>query len=307
VVVPISVLVVVGDPSDGLLRSDDEVDAILSALGSRHGEWHVEVAYAPTQPAFFQTLEAVQPHVLHFLGHSGLDIHSGDAGLQIRPGGPDDAWTLTGDLLDNVVDEAPRLVFLNACRTAAESGASRTVSAAFVEHGACAVIAMQGDIPSGSAIEFTETVYRALAAWQPLDVAVRLGRRALMKLQQPVQRDWALPTLTVGVRPERVRGVVVVRQVVDEQVEAVPRDEPAPDRRRIGVDRSEGPVANRDRRAGLVALVERVEEEPLRSPHRRRSGERREMPVRPAVARDVDRGRLEAAALERLEDSFCMR
>jgi len=215
VVVPISVLVVVGDPNDGLLRSDDEVDAILSALGSRHGEWHVEVAYAPTQPAFFQTLEAVQPHVLHFLGHSGLDIHSGDAGLQIRPGGPDDAWTLTGDLLDNVVDEAPRLVFLNACRTAAESGASRTVSAAFVEHGACAVIAMQGDIPSGSAIEFTETVYRALAAWQPLDVAVRLGRRALMKLQQPVQRDWALPTLTVGVRPERVLPICVCQPRAD--------------------------------------------------------------------------------------------
>ena len=203
-VVPITVLVVVGEPNDEQLHSDEEVDAILSALGSRHGEWHVEVVYAPRQEAFFQTLEQVRPHVLHFLGHSGIDPHSGDAGMEIQPDNPDDAWSLTGDLIDNVVEDAPRLVFLNACRTATESDASRNVAAVFAEHGTRGVVAMQGDIPSASSVAFTRTVYGALAAWQPIDVAVRLGRQALMKLQQPVRRDWALPTLTVAAPPERV-------------------------------------------------------------------------------------------------------
>ena len=116
------------------------------------------------------------------------------------------------------------------------------------------------------------------------------------------RRVGAAERLVRGVRPERVRGVVVVRQVVDEQVEAVARDEPAPDRRGVGVDRAERAVEPRDRRAGPVGLVDAVEEEALRPVDGREAGDRREVPVAAAVGRDVDRRRREARVLERLVD-----
>ena len=104
-----------------------------------------------------------------------------------------------------------------------------------------------------------------------------------------------------GIGAEGVRGVVVVGEVVDEQVEAVPRDEPLADRRRVGVDRPERAVEKRDPGAGLVGLVEAVVEEPLRPVHRREAGDRGDVAVPAAIGRDVDRGGREARALERLE------
>ena len=85
-----------------------------------------------------------------------------------------------------------------------------------------------------------------------------------------------------GVGAERVRGVVVVGEVVDEQVEAVARDEPAADRRGVGVDRAERAVAQRDRRAGPVGLVERC---------RRRTASARSTAGRPGSAAGGGGGR----------------
>ena len=58
--------------------------------------------------------------------------------------------------------------------------------------------------------------------------------------------------LVCCVGPVRVRGVVVVGEVVDEQVEPVARDEPAADGRRVGVDRPERAIEEREsaRRSG---------------------------------------------------------
>jgi hypothetical protein len=127
-----------------------------------------------------------------------------EAGLEIRLPDPEDTWWLTGDLVENLVPEAPRLVFLNACRTAAELELSRGVASVFADHGARAVVAMQGDLPSPSAVMFTHAVYEALAQGDPVDLAVRQGRQRLMAYEQPVQRDWALPTLSLRARPDEV-------------------------------------------------------------------------------------------------------
>ena len=97
-----------------------------------------------------------------------------------------------------------------------------------------------------------------------------------------------------------MRGVVVIRQVVHEEVEAVARDQPAADERCVGIDRAERAVAHGDRRTGAVALVERVEEEPSRPVHCGHAGNGREVTVPSAVARDVDRGRRQPFSLERL-------
>jgi len=89
--------------------------------------------------------------------------------------------------------------------------------------------------------------------------------RAACRLDQGPDRRVA-PGQSLGRRPRtgRVRGEVVVRQVVDEEIEAVARDEPAADggQRRRRSSRSSG----RRRRAGTrhVRLEQVEEEEALR-------------------------------------------
>ncbi len=98
-----------------------------------------------------------------------------------------------------------------------------------------------------------------------------------------------------------VRGVVVVREVVDEEVEAVPRHEPAADRDGVGVDRSARPVAHRERCAGRVRLEQVVEEEPARPVGRTsQEGNRRAVLVPASVAGDVHGGGRQPGVLQRL-------
>ena len=93
-----------------------------------------------------------------------------------------------------------------------------------------------------------------------------------------------------ALRPVRVRCVVEVREVVREEVEAVARDEPAPDCGGVRVDRPAGPVAHCEPRARRVGLEEAVVEEPLRPVRRlRHPRKRRQMLRAAAVARDVHR------------------
>ncbi len=101
----------------------------------------------------------------------------------------------------------------------------------------------------------------------------------------------------------RMRGVVVVGEVEDEEVEAVARDEPAPDRGGVRVDRPAGAVPHCQRSASRVRLEEAVEEEALR-PVGRAGEHAYRRPVRraAAVARDVDRSRRQPGVLERLVD-----
>ena len=101
----------------------------------------------------------------------------------------------------------------------------------------------------------------------------------------------------------RVRGEVEVGEVVREEVEAVARDEPAPDCGGVHVDRAAGAVAHGERRARRVGLEEAVVEEALRAVRRlRHPRQRRLVPRAAAVARDVHRCGHEPGVLERLVD-----
>ena len=81
-----------------------------------------------------------------------------------------------------------------------------------------------------------------------LEELVRAARR-LDAARRSRRRSARARVLGAG-RAERVRRVVEVREVVDEEVEAVARDEPASDRRRVRVDRAGRAVAHGERRAG---------------------------------------------------------
>ena len=97
-------------------------------------------------------------------------------------------------------------------------------------------------------------------------VALEKRLRPTRCVEEPGDRPVARRELPGGaLRPERVRCVVVVRQVEEEEVEAVARDEPAADRGCVVVDRAGGAVPQRQRRARRVRLEQVVEEEALRA------------------------------------------
>ena len=70
------------------------------------------------------------------------------------------------------------------------------------------------------------------------------------------------------VRARGMRGVVVVREVEEKEVEPVTGHEPAAHRSRVGVDRAGRTVAEGESRARTLALEEVVEVEALRAEHR---------------------------------------
>ena len=122
------------------------------------------------------------------------------------------------------------------------------------------------------------------------------------RTRPPIASSQRSSTAVRGVRPGRVGGVVVVREVEEEKVEAVAVDEPAPHGGRVGVDGAGGAVPERERRAGALALEEVVEEEPLRAEHGLEERDRRPM-ARPApVGGEVDGSRAKARVGERLEE-----
>jgi hypothetical protein len=115
-----------------------------------------------------------------------------------------------------------QLVFLGACETGRrdEQNAWSGVVTNLMAAGIPAVIAMQYKIWDESAIEFSRTFYKALAAGLPLEQAVSLGRIAVFnqcgalkdeEQRQKYWRDWGVPVLYC-----RVRGNFVLPTIMTE-------------------------------------------------------------------------------------------
>lgn len=207
--VPLRVLVVVGDPNDERLLAEDEVRAIVRGLATFHGRLYSEVLRAPSRTELMRELDQVQPNVLHFIGHG--DVREDDAMPRLELADRSDRsgrrWWLTRDELANALSgKPPRLVVLNACRTADVNVAEGSwgIAEALAELGVLAVVSMQGDIPSAASVAFTAAFYESLGHGQAVDAAVSAGRHAVQAETDLERRDWALPSLTVWARPERI-------------------------------------------------------------------------------------------------------
>ncbi|MER8185178.1 CHAT domain-containing protein [Kitasatospora sp. NPDC094015] len=205
---PLRVLVAVGSPEDQALRAEEEIEAIQSALRRHPGEWHVEVVRGPTGEQFFDRVEVLRPHVLHFIGHSGADLYD-DVVLQFRPPCAP-PWNLLGEqvALQFPPDSPPRLVVLNSCHSSpgalVGTGSSR-VAEAFLRLGAGALVTMQGEVASDGAARFAGAFYRALAEEEPVDEALWQARRVVAQQPDGLDRpDPALPRLTLAALPDRI-------------------------------------------------------------------------------------------------------
>lgn len=211
--VPVRLLVLVGDPDGtGTLGTDKELQAIYAGVRDMHCCWQVDVLFGANMQHLRKQFETISPHVLHFIGHGMID-GAGEPALEVAESGHE-PWPLTSEFIVNALKGAPppRLVVLNACRTSGDTGASAQelvwgVVGGFLDHDVAAVVSMQGDVESHSAIRISGELYAALAAGQPVDAAVARARSALQWSQDFRAGEWALPTLTVRAQPDRVLGL----------------------------------------------------------------------------------------------------
>lgn len=237
---PVHVLLVIGDPTDGRINAQQEIDAVYAGVCELPACWQVDVLSGPSAPELRAAFADIKPHVLHFIGH-GVDDDGVPALGVVSP--VDGKWALTADFVVNALStaEPPRLVVLNACRTATDaenagegSDAAWGVAEAFLDIEAGAVVTMQGDVASEAAVVFSEGLYRALVCKKPLPEAVASARTDMAFDPRLRPRDWALPVLTARVDPAGV--LTVVRKV--EPDDAVRREPKVFDDVRWMVDRS---------------------------------------------------------------------
>ena len=199
--VPIHLMIVVGDPDDPAVDSAAEVDAIYRGLRGAPCCWQVDVLTKPSREELRDAFAEVLPHVFHFVGH-GTGTGGAPALKIVADSGE---WDLTARFVARALGgkPPPRLVVLNACRTAGRT-AVRGVSDAFLKEGAAAVVSTQGDVASTAAVLFAEALYRELACGRPVDVAVAEARGRLQFATGMSAADWVLPVVETAAEPSSV-------------------------------------------------------------------------------------------------------
>jgi hypothetical protein len=202
---PLRVMLIVGS-RDELIRVDEEIGYVRDAFRRVCGLVDVDVLRLPRRKTIREHFKSAQPHVLHFVGHGGLDP---DLGGYLRLDQEGDAggeqWTAP-EIYGDLQGGALRLAVLNACQSGdrREHRGSRAAAQGLAGLGVPAVISMQGPIRGQAAALFAKGLYGALAEGEPLDSAVASARNEVTEEAPANQRDYAMPALILGAPPERI-------------------------------------------------------------------------------------------------------
>jgi hypothetical protein len=237
---PLRILFVLSSPQDQPeLDLDREQQLIHQALKAQHEAGRVEfdILEHATASALLHKLDEREYHVVHYLGHATVDPDSGEGALCLEDAEGRTsllpAHKLTTLLRDR---KTVRLVFLNACQTAAMTGdcegsdAFLGVTPALVMGGMTAVVAMQFPISDEAAKAFSEELYSQLARHRPVDEAVSKARQAVQVRTHG--QEWGTPALfmrtsdgRVFVEQEAERAEVFLPPIEDRVVEILIEEE----------------------------------------------------------------------------------
>ena len=198
------VLVVVGsEPNDPAVNAEEEIEYLEDSARGFRREVDLRVERPTSKDDFSRLYGEFLPHVLHFTGHGQQDtLANGDvvSTLVFSDGNGGHWFWPESDIQATLAVGAPRLAFLNACRTgtAAAREIVGTLADKFLAAGTLGVVATQADIAGEAAAEFAGATYGALATGQSLDVALAQARYKVRERAQD-RRDWCVPSLTLAV------------------------------------------------------------------------------------------------------------
>jgi len=196
---PLRVLGLVSAPRDlPELDVDEERRRLADAIGDLGTRRQVEVTWASrgTWPCMQEALLDGHWHVLHFIGHGGIDRDVGVLALENDAGRADLVSSARFARLMHACRPVPRLVVLNSCQSgeAAAGDLLSSTAASLVHSGISAAVAMQFAVTDPAALAFSRGFYQALAHNQPVDEAVRLGRIAIDGTSEHTL-EWVTPVL----------------------------------------------------------------------------------------------------------------
>lgn len=216
---PLRVLLVVASKDeDEQIHVDDELRYVKDAFRKVCGLVDLEVACLPNRERIRKLVEAMHPHVFHYVGHGGMDDEVGGYLRLEQEDGSDIQWTanaIRDDLAFVVRDTpdaggqafgVPRLAVLNACQSGEPDEHRGALAAAqgLTQLRVPAVIAMQGPIRGDAAACFARGLYETVSEGWPLDRAVTRARVRITDELSANHRDYALPKLILGAPPEHV-------------------------------------------------------------------------------------------------------
>src|SRR5215470_5183592 len=184
---PLRILGLVSAPRDlPELDVDEERRRLTDAIDDLGRRRQVELTWASrgTWPCMQEALLDGHWHVLHFIGHGGIDRDVGVLALENEAGRA------------NLVSSARFARLLHACRSgeAAVGDLLSSTAASLVHSGISAAVAMQFAVTDPAALAFSRGFYQALAHNQPVDEAVRLGRIAIDGTSEHTL-EWVTPVL----------------------------------------------------------------------------------------------------------------
>ena len=197
---PLSLLVMIASPKDhpalDVKRERERIEvatAPLRAAGLMSITWMEGSSWRDLQHA----LRRGTYHVFHFVGHGGFDSASGEGVLLFTDDQGNSSLigaTATARLLCD--HPSLRLAVLNSCLGAKGSttDAMSSTASVLVSRGIPAVVAMQFEISDDAAIEFSRSLYEAIADGQPIDAAVADARKAV-SFASPRSVEWGTPVL----------------------------------------------------------------------------------------------------------------
>ncbi len=203
---PLRVLVIRSEPADcpqlDLAAEWAQITAALGELTDAAVITFTELA-AATLSELRRALQRDTFHVLHFLGHRGLDHEDGEVLLFSDRSGR--SLPVTGERLGVLLHEhaSIRLAVLSTRgdSPARALGPAGTVGGALLRAGLPAVVAMQFEISDATRAEFGPALYAAIAAGHPAEAAIAQARQA-MHTVSPL--GWAAPVLHLGADDTRL-------------------------------------------------------------------------------------------------------
>jgi outer membrane protein assembly factor BamD (BamD/ComL family) len=188
------ILLVASNPPDIPPDLQHESQQIQAAFNEVAPSLRIEELPAHSPEYFRSILSSFKPHVLHFTGYC-------NAGRFFLKDPDEDVASVQEENLTVTLQNIPslRLVFLNACETAAaETERNLGLAHALSRAGIPAVVANQFPLREDAARKMSGELYRALVSGRPVDEAVLQGRITMQGLRDKDDGstlEWAAPVL----------------------------------------------------------------------------------------------------------------
>ncbi|MER6129079.1 CHAT domain-containing protein [Streptomyces sp. NPDC001795] len=205
---PLRVLGMVSRPP-GLARLavEEERADLHSALRELVADGLVELSWVQGQSwhALRDALHTVRPHVLHFIGHGGVDPETDEGTLAFTDERTGDRLDVAASDVSPLMEGTLRLVVLNACGTGRASRLDpfSSIATSILRKGVPAVVAMQFPISDKAALEFSREFYECLAGNDTVHLGVQRARQS-MRTRLKRSLEWGTPVLYLRSGIERI-------------------------------------------------------------------------------------------------------